>query len=72
MLYVLSMPSLTPPPNALPQRAELTAEERQELTEAFGMFDAEQTGRIDLHELKVLMRALGFQVRIIHAYLIYL
>lgn len=36
------------------QRAELTADERQELQEAFQMFDQEATGRIDLHELKVI------------------
>ena len=35
------------------QRTELTPDEKQELAEAFAMFDAEQTGRIDLHELKV-------------------
>lgn len=46
-----------PPPSPLShppfQRADLTADERQELQEAFQMFDAEATGRIDLHELKV-------------------
>lgn len=35
------------------QRTELTPDEKQELAEAFSMFDAEKTGRIDLHELKV-------------------
>jgi len=58
--------SLTRPTHANPdphQRTELTVDERQELDEAFQMFDAEQTGRIDLHELKVLMRALGFPVK---------
>ena len=34
-----------------------------ELQEAFDLFDADKTGRIDLHELKVLMRALGFNVK---------
>ena len=31
--------------------------------EAFDLFDADKTGSIDLHELKVLMRALGFDVK---------
>ena len=34
-----------------------------ELPEAFELFDADKTGTIDLHELKVLMRALGFDVK---------
>ena len=29
----------------------------------FDLFDAEKTGRIDYHELKVCMRALGFDVK---------
>jgi centrin-3 len=33
------------------------------LREAFDLFDADKTGTIDLHELKVLMRALGFEVK---------
>ena len=34
----------------------------QELKEAFGLFDAEQKGSIDYHELKVAIRAMGFPV----------
>ena len=34
----------------------------QELKEAYDLFDADKTGKIDLHELKVLIRALGFEV----------
>lgn len=44
-------------------RAELSEDQKQELREAFELFDVEKKGRIDLHELKVLMRALGFQVK---------
>ena len=33
------------------------------LSQAFDLFDADKTGKIDLHELKVLMRALGFNVK---------
>lgn len=43
-----------PTPASDRQRAELTADERQELQEAFQLFDQEATGRIDLHELKVI------------------
>lgn len=44
-------------------KAELTEDQKQELREAFELFDANKTGTIDLHELKVLMRALGFDVK---------
>lgn len=42
---------------------ELSEDQKQELREAFELFDADKTGTIDLHELKVLMRALGFDVK---------
>jgi len=41
----------------------LSEDQKQELREAFDLFDADKTGTIDLHELKVLMRALGFDVK---------
>ncbi len=44
-------------------KPELTEDQKQELREAFELFDADKTGSIDLHELKVLMRALGFDVK---------
>jgi len=44
-------------------RTELTEDQKQELRESFQLFDVEKKGSIDLHELKVLMRALGFQVK---------
>ncbi len=46
-----------------PNRKELTEDQKQELRESFELFDTEKKGTIDLHELKVLMRALGFQVK---------
>ncbi len=42
-------------------RTELSEEQRQEIKEAFELFDSESTGRIDAKELKVAMRALGFE-----------
>ena len=42
-------------------RSELTEEQRQEIKEAFDLFDSEGTGKIDAKELKVAMRALGFE-----------
>lgn len=44
-------------------KPELTEDQKQELREAFELFDANKTNSIDLHELKVLMRALGFDVK---------
>lgn len=39
---------------------ELSDEQRQEIKEAFGVFDTDGDGLLDYHELKVAMRALGF------------
>ncbi|KAG5177992.1 hypothetical protein JKP88DRAFT_82818 [Tribonema minus] len=44
-------------------RHELTEEQKQEVREAFELFDTEQTGTLSLYEAKVLLRALGFPVR---------
>lgn len=40
---------------------ELTEEQRQEIREAFDQFDTDGSGSIDAKELKVAMRALGFE-----------
>jgi centrin-3 len=42
---------------------ELTDEQKQEIKEAFDLFDTEKSGKIDAHEMKVAMRALGFDVK---------
>eukprot|EP01065_Artemidia_motanka_P019426 TRINITY_DN2308_c0_g1_i1.p2 TRINITY_DN2308_c0_g1~~TRINITY_DN2308_c0_g1_i1.p2 ORF type:complete len:198 (+),score=72.93 TRINITY_DN2308_c0_g1_i1:88-594(+) len=44
-------------------RFELSEEQRQEIREAFELFDTDKNGLIDAHEMKVAMRALGFDVR---------
>jgi len=44
-------------------RPELTDEQKQEIKEAFDLFDTDKSGSIDYHELKVAMRALGFDVK---------
>jgi len=43
--------------------AELSEEMRKEIEEAFNVFDQENTGKMDVKELKVAMRALGFEPR---------
>jgi len=43
------------------KQKELTDEQKQEIKEAFDLFDSEKTGKIDYHELKVAMRAMGFE-----------
>ncbi len=40
---------------------ELTPEQKQEIREAFDLFDTDGSGTIDVKELKVAMRALGFE-----------
>ncbi|MBN3305617.1 centrin-2 [Amia ocellicauda] len=42
-------------------KPELTEELRQEIREAFELFDTDGAGHIDVKELKVAMRALGFE-----------
>ena len=46
----------TMPPKKGKNKPELSEDQKQELREAFELFDADKTGSIDLHELKVLMR----------------
>ncbi|NWV01061.1 CETN1 protein, partial [Upupa epops] len=56
-----------PPLGATAQRKkaspklELTEEQKQEIREAFDLFDTDGSGNIDVKELKVAMRALGFE-----------
>lgn len=45
------------------QKFELTEDQRQEIKEAFDLFDTDKNGAIDAHEMKVAMRALGFEVK---------
>eukprot|EP00966_Prymnesium_polylepis_P292307 6750886-Prymnesium_polylepis.3 len=41
--------------------AALTADELEEIREAFKLFDTDDSGTIDSDELKVAMRAMGFE-----------
>eukprot|EP00043_Microstomoeca_roanoka_P027311 m.14123 g.14123 ORF g.14123 m.14123 type:complete len:169 (+) comp7514_c0_seq1:202-708(+) len=50
-------------PSASKKRRELTEDERHEMKEAFDLFDTDKDGCLDYHELKVAMRALGFDVK---------
>lgn len=45
------------------KRPELTEEQEAEVKEAFDLFDTEQNMSITYHELKVILRALGFDVK---------
>ena len=45
-----------------PKKArDITDEQKQEIKEAFDLFDTDGSGNIDQKELKVAMRALGFE-----------
>lgn len=46
--------------NKKQQRPGLTEDEIEEIREAFNLFDAEGTGKIDPNELKAAMQSLGF------------
>merc|ERR1711991_476736 len=43
------------------KQKELSEEQKQEIKEAFDLFDTDGSGSIDSKELKVAMRALGFE-----------
>jgi centrin-3 len=45
------------------KRPELTEDQKAEIREAFDLFDSNRTGSVDYRELKVSMRALGFDVK---------
>jgi centrin-3 len=45
------------------KKFELSEEQRQEIREAFELFDSDKNGLIDPHETKVSMRALGFDAK---------
>lgn len=49
--------------NAGATAADLSDEQRQEIKEAFELFDTDKDGAVDYHELKVAMRALGFDLK---------
>lgn len=59
------MPGRGPSNVAAPRkrRFELTEEQVQEIREAFDLFDSDKNGLIDAHEMKVAMRALGFEAK---------
>ena len=63
-LFALRAMSALRPGPSRPKRAarkELTEEQKQEIREAFDLFDTDGSGTIDAKELKVAMRALGFE-----------
>jgi centrin-3 len=43
-------------------KKELLEEQKQEIREAFNLFDMNNDGYLDYHELKVAIRALGFEM----------
>ncbi|XP_062250373.1 uncharacterized protein cetn4 [Platichthys flesus] len=58
--YRKAAPAVNPRKKAGP-KVDLTDEQRLEIKEAFDLFDTDGTGTIDVKELKVAMRALGFE-----------
>lgn len=56
-------PPKSPMAPSVAAKRKLTDDQKQELREAFDLFDQEQTGLIDYHQLKVAIRALGFEIK---------
>ncbi|ELK35374.1 Centrin-2, partial [Myotis davidii] len=48
-------------PKRVSPKLELSPQQIQELRQAFDLFDTDATGAIDVRELKVVMRAMGFE-----------
>ncbi|KAK7922611.1 hypothetical protein WMY93_009513 [Mugilogobius chulae] len=59
--YRKSAASAGPSKKKAAPKIEVTAEIKQEIKEAFDLFDTDGSGVIDVKELKVAMRALGFE-----------
>ncbi|CAG8743944.1 12103_t:CDS:2, partial [Racocetra fulgida] len=61
-LGVSSIDNINPTPvvPGLSPQFQITDEQRVEIKEAFDLFDIDKDGALDSHELKVAMRALGF------------
>ena len=45
------------------KRSELTEEQKQEIKEAFDLFDTDGSGNIDPKELRAAMQSLGFEAK---------
>ena len=45
------------------KRSELTEEQKQEIKEAFDLFDTDGSGTIDPKELRAAMQSLGFEAK---------
>jgi len=56
-------PNVPKPKRRAHSRPELSDEQKQEIKEAFELFDTDKDQRLDYHELKVAMRALGFDLK---------
>merc|ERR1712070_728141 len=48
---------------SIKKRGALTEDQLDEIREAFGLFDNDASGAIDVRELKAAMRALGFEIK---------
>lgn len=54
-------PAAVKPKYKQSKQPDLNADQKQEIREAFDLFDTDGSGTIDVKELKVAMRALGFE-----------
>lgn len=63
MSLSLRTPDFSKGKSSKSKRRELGEDQKQEIKEAFDLFDTDKDRAIDYHELKVAMRALGFDVK---------
>lgn len=45
------------------KKFQLSEDQKHEIKEAFDLFDTEKTGKMDYNELKVTLKALGFDLK---------
>ncbi|GAA5949827.1 hypothetical protein JCM21900_004215 [Sporobolomyces salmonicolor] len=56
-------PSASSPSSALRAPSQLSPDQQQEIREAFDLFDLDKDKKLDYHEFKVALRALGFDLK---------
>ncbi|KAK7201740.1 centrin [Novymonas esmeraldas] len=62
-MSIASTATARPPTSASNANTDLSKDQLEEIREAFDLFDTDGSGTIDVRELRIAMRALGFEPR---------